>query len=127
MAHDRASQARDTGVNQDVALEDWDALFDAVVGRLRLNVEQWNAVVPSGRRDTWGQVRTNILECVAALDQLHLTATHAFEHHHRVAIEALVLRPIAPLLPQDRPPPTAFRARPLNADAVATALPVQPA
>lgn len=124
MAHDRASQARDTGVNQDVALEDWDALFDAVVGRLRFNVEQWNAVVPSERRGTWVQVRSNILECVVALDQLHLTATHAFEHDQKAAIEALVLRPIAPLLPQDRPPPAAVRARPLKADAVAIAQPV---
>ena len=122
MEYAPASQL-DTSDAQDVALEDFDELFDAVVSRLRLNVEQWNGVVAAQRRETWGQVRTNLLECVSALDQLHLTATHAFAEHHQAAIEALLLRPIAPLLPLAGPPPKAGWIRSRSAESVATALP----
>ena len=66
---------------QDVAIEDWDALFDAVLERLRSSVENCKAEAPLERRANWGQARASLLECVEALDQLHHAATHEFARH----------------------------------------------
>ena len=66
---------------QDVAIEDWDALFEAVLERLRASVENCKAVAPLERRAHWGHARSSVLECVEALDQLHHAATHEFARH----------------------------------------------
>ena len=64
----------------DVALDDWDALFDAVKMRLTqlaTGRTEPSATGPGG--DTAGDVarlRGDVLECVAALNQLHTTLTH---------------------------------------------------
>ena len=56
-----------------VAIEDWDILMDAVKARLKLTVGE----EPGPRvHDEARWVRDSVLECVAALDQLHTTMTH---------------------------------------------------
>ena len=67
--------------SSDVAVEDWDVLFDAVVERLRAAFENSHPRVAAHRRQAWSQARSHVLECVVALDQLHLTATHDFARH----------------------------------------------
>ena len=57
-----------------VALDDWDSLLSAVKARLRLTVgdsltQQFNGAA--------APVQASVLECVDALDQLHVTLTHA--------------------------------------------------
>ena len=61
-----------------IAMEDWHLLFDAVVERLRSTVQDMEPGMASRRRLTIAQARDNILECAQAFDQLHLTATHEF-------------------------------------------------
>jgi len=64
--------------DDDVAVVDWDVLFSAVTARLQ-------QVVGSSRPlellagDEAGQVRTQVLQCVAALEQLHHTMSHYIE------------------------------------------------
>ena len=55
-------------------MEDWDTLFNAAVGRLQAGVDSCNAVAPLHRLESWARIRAQVLECVEALDQLHLTA-----------------------------------------------------
>ena len=77
-------------------MEDWDALFDAVIVRLRASVASWNQAAPLERRESWKHTRAHVLECVDALDQLHSSATHTFALQKLEALEAFVLRPKAP-------------------------------
>lgn len=60
----------------DIAIEDWDVLFCAVTARLRLIVAE-RLVTPTspGLAIEVNRVRVDVLECVAALDQLHATLT----------------------------------------------------
>lgn len=53
----------------DVAIDDWDDLFDAVKARLRLAVSE-------SRRGTGASFQASVLECAAALDQLHAMMRH---------------------------------------------------
>lgn len=74
-----------------VVIEDWVHLLRAVEVRLRQSV----AEVPAGRvvefngLDRAASVRSNVLECVSALDQLHLTLQS--ELLRRKALEQEVL------------------------------------
>lgn len=58
----------------EVAIEDWDVLFNAVTARLRLIVAE-QLVTTDEPKPAVGlnRVRGNVLECAAALDQLHAT------------------------------------------------------
>ena len=65
------------GVQADVAFRDLDDLLSAVKVRLRQTVGESRAVQPgSATPDKAGEVRASVLECVAALDQLHITLKH---------------------------------------------------
>jgi GGDEF domain-containing protein len=61
----------------DVAMEDWDALFSAVKSRLRLTVRGLVGALPgSDELEHAARVQAGVLDCVAALDQLHATLLH---------------------------------------------------
>jgi uncharacterized protein (DUF2267 family) len=56
----------------DISIDDWDALLNAVKARLRLTVDEsptWQSNVAAA------PVRASVLECVDALEQLHLALT----------------------------------------------------
>jgi hypothetical protein len=60
----------------DIAIEDWDVLFSAVTVRLGLIVAERLVTTADPRPEVEvNRVRVNVLECVAALDQLHATLT----------------------------------------------------
>jgi hypothetical protein len=67
--------------SSDVAIEDWDILLDAVKARLKLTVGEEPG--PQGQ-DEARRVRDSVLECVAALDQLHTTMTHELDRARSV-------------------------------------------
>ena len=63
-----------------VAIGDWDDLLAAVKARLRLIVGEVRvATVEPPLRDTVAWVQDSVLECVAALDQLHSTLANELE------------------------------------------------
>jgi diguanylate cyclase (GGDEF)-like protein len=62
------------GLPADMADCDWDDLFHAVKARLRLTVDPgFDRARDSAPQALADRVRVGVLECVAALDQLHLT------------------------------------------------------
>lgn len=66
-------------VPADVAAREWDDLLSAVKARLKQTVgEPLVGELASATQDAAGRVRASVLECVAALDQLHTTLTHEF-------------------------------------------------
>lgn len=67
----------------DVSMTDWDVLFDAVKERLRLVAQLKAAGDPAAQLLAQGDV----LECVAALDQLHITLRHEFGRSQRLERE----------------------------------------
>lgn len=74
----RSSEAR-PDVSSDVAIEDWDLLFRAVTARLTSIFDGPEHAAGSAR------IRSNVLECVQALDQLRTTMTHELDRHRRAA------------------------------------------
>ncbi|MES2958387.1 MAG: hypothetical protein V4792_09375 [Pseudomonadota bacterium] len=62
----------------DVAVVDWDVLFNAVTARLQQIVgsSRPSELLPN---DDSGQVRTQVLQCVSALEQLHTSMRHYIE------------------------------------------------
>lgn len=70
-------------LSNNVVMEDWDFLFNAVVGRLRSTLEDMESGIASRRSLTSSQARDSILECAQALDQLHLTATQEFSRYRQ--------------------------------------------
>lgn len=64
----------------DIAIGDWDVLMHAVKARLRLTVGER---LPAGAEP----VRSSVLECVLALDQLQATLQHALGRSQQLALE----------------------------------------
>jgi diguanylate cyclase len=72
----------------DVSIRDWDVMLRAVKARLRLTVgERLGAPHEPQVRDAVGRVQASVLECVAALDQLHATLTHELSRHQQLELE----------------------------------------
>lgn len=70
----------------DPAIEHWDDLFGAVTARLRLSVAEPADARPEPRvRVAQGGVRTVVLDCVQALDQLQVTLRHELARRQRHA------------------------------------------
>ena len=70
----------------EIATADWDILFRAVEERLRLSVgERLAATARAQPRDAAGRVQAIVLECVAALDKLHIALKQ--ERHQRDEFE----------------------------------------
>ncbi|MBK5207018.1 MAG: hypothetical protein JJD98_16940 [Polaromonas sp.] len=63
--------------HSNIDIGDWGELFHAVTSRLRLTVGEPLAVTPVAQaHDAAAGVQTIVLECVAALDQLHAALTY---------------------------------------------------
>ena len=72
----------------DVAISDWDELFSAVEARLTSTVGELLAVLPETSASvSANRIRTSVLECVAALHQLHSTVTHELARRQRLVLE----------------------------------------
>ena len=81
----RAPCCAPSNASADVALVDWDDLFRAVKARLRLAVDDWIAATTEQQlHATAGHLRATVIECVSALDQLHLTLTRAGRRRHQI-------------------------------------------
>lgn len=74
---------------KDIAMEDWDLLFDAVIRRLLSSFDDLPPDNPAPRRVAWVQTRARVLDCVQALDQLHLAAAHELARMHPPAVYGL--------------------------------------
>jgi diguanylate cyclase (GGDEF)-like protein len=58
------------------AVEDRDVLLSAIKAKLKASVEEQQASMPvAKRREVAARTRVSVLECVAALDRLHLSVT----------------------------------------------------
>lgn len=76
----RSSAASSVCAPLNISVEDWDILFRAVEERLRRMVDERNAATAHpGMHDMRGSARETVLECVAALEQLHAALTHERE------------------------------------------------
>jgi diguanylate cyclase len=76
-----------------VAIVDWDDLLRAVKARLRLLVgERICAPADAPQPDAVTRVQAGVLECVSALDQLHLTLSHDVNRCRELEIEVFELR-----------------------------------
>lgn len=81
-----------------VALVDWDDLFRAVRERLRRAVDDWIAATTEQQlQATAGLLRATVIECVTALDQLHLTLAHEGSRSHRLEREVFDARNVLAL------------------------------
>ena len=77
----------DSGAS-DVAIGDWDTLFSAVEARLTATVGELIAALPATSASTCAnQVRVSVLECVAALHQLHATMAHELARRQRIELD----------------------------------------
>ncbi len=66
----------------DIAIPDWDDLFHAVEARLKHAVEVMPAqALASKPTDAAGEVQAVVLECVTALEQLHVALMHERQIH----------------------------------------------
>lgn len=84
----RSDPARLAAASSDVAIGDWHDLLSAVKSRLRLTVGELLAVLPEHQLpDAAHRVQASVLECVNALDQLHLTLTHEFARREQLERE----------------------------------------
>ena len=63
------------GASPDISIRDWDGLFLSVTATLRLTVVEQLAAAPPQALDAAGRVRSMVMECVGALDQLHAALT----------------------------------------------------
>lgn len=74
--------------SSDVAIGDWDTLFSAVEARLTATVDELIAALPATSASTCAnQVRVSVLECVAALHQLHSTVAHELARRQRIELD----------------------------------------
>ena len=111
----------------DVAIGDWDALFRAVKDRLRATAGALSAAATEpAAHGTPGRAQASVLECVAALDQLHLTLTHELDRRRPPALDALAAPaalavPERPMLPRHAPGDARAGARRLRHAALADA------
>lgn len=72
----------------DIAFEDWDDLFSAVKARLRRVVgERTQPLSVAQARVADGPVRSSVLECAEALDQLQTTLRHELGRRQRLELE----------------------------------------
>ncbi|MEP6739588.1 MAG: GGDEF domain-containing protein [Caldimonas sp.] len=80
------------GVPAEIAIGDWDDLFRAVTERLSLTVGELTDDPEPKARDAAVRVRSSVLECVEALDQLHSTLAREAGRRHRLELEVFNLQ-----------------------------------
>lgn len=72
----------------DVAMRDWGDLFAAVKSRLRSTVGDCQTITGNLESQTSaGQVQASVLQCVSALDQLHITIEHELTRRQRIELD----------------------------------------
>lgn len=71
----------------DIAAADWEALFSAVTARIRLSIDERPAAGRLPLHGEAGRVRTSVLECMTALDQLHTTLAHLLGRRRQLELE----------------------------------------
>ncbi len=77
----------------DVALRDWNDLLTAVKSRLRNTVGEFLSPASDlNAPATAERIRVNVLECVAALDQLHATLDHELSRRTQLELELVEVR-----------------------------------
>lgn len=108
----------------DIAISDWDDLFHAVEARLRAAVETRPEQAPAAqqRPGTAFEVQTVVLECITALDQLHVALMHERQLLGRPALidaQAAATRAFAGLVGIPSTSLASIEAPPLN-DRLAT-------
>lgn len=74
----------------DVAIGDLDDLLGAVKGRLTLTVAE--PLTALRANDEARHIQASVLDCVAALDQLHMTLRHEFGRRQQLELEAFDAR-----------------------------------
>ena len=88
-----AQRGPGSDADADVAIEHWDDLFRSVKERLRDTVDVHLAALTLPLADVAAvQVRTRVLECVSALDQLHQTLTNEADRRQRIELELFEAR-----------------------------------
>ncbi len=106
-------QDAQAGVLSDIATEDWDVLFRAVLARLGSTLADANTRTADGTADAQlGRARTGILDCVEALDQLRTTMARQLARH-RQPDPVLAAAQVTPV--QMRPEPVVSPARECHA------------
>lgn len=71
----------------DIAVGDWDDLFNAVEARLQRSAGELLTEAPeSASLDAVARVQASVLECVAALDQLRTTARHELARRQQLEL-----------------------------------------
>lgn len=83
-----------SGQPSHIDIEDWDDLYRAVEARLKETVGERLALAPEPQatRDTAGRVQVIVLECVAALDQLHTSLTLERSRRYQLELELLAAK-----------------------------------
>ena len=77
----------------DFATQDLDDLLSAVKARLSRTVGEPLATLPEFQANGDArQIQANVLECVAALDQLHMTLRHEFSRRQQLEMDAFDAR-----------------------------------
>ena len=71
-------------LSSDIVLGDLDALFCAVTARLRRIADGSTDAGAAPAIDANDRMRSSVLECVAALDQLHAMLAHEVERRQRL-------------------------------------------
>ena len=71
----------------DVAMADWDDLFKAVKATLRHTAGEPRLRSLRKDADATGRIQISVLECVAALDQLHATVVHELGRRQHLEAE----------------------------------------
>lgn len=77
------------GGEAEAAVQDWDELFNAIAARLA-RMASADFVAPPGYPlppDAAPSTHADVLECVAALEQLHVTLTHERVRRHGLELE----------------------------------------
>lgn len=99
----RAADGAAPGPSCDVAIGDWDELFRAVKARLRSTAGELSAAATEPAvHDAARWAQASMLECVAALDQLHLTLTHELDRRRPPGFGPFDA-PARPVLPRAGP------------------------
>ena len=89
----KPAQSTNPAEDADVSIEHWNELFSSVKARLRRTVDEHLVALTLPLADVAAeQVRTRVLECVSALDQLHNTLTHEADRRQRLELELFEAR-----------------------------------
>lgn len=84
----RPSNAPSVSGLKNIPIQDWSDLLSAVKARLRLTVgDRSPAMTSSQAWDAARRIQASVLECVAALDQLHATVCHEVGLRRKLELE----------------------------------------